>query len=97
MGSRIGAEKSLFTNSDPNPRFSGAVTIFHERALPEKATPAGYAALVDAYGLPAPLPRRVSAIGEHHKVKEESGWRLLPPRHAHSPTLERHLTFAPTH
>src|SRR5216683_1641520 len=77
-----------------NHRFSGTVTIFHERALPEKATPAGYAALVDAYGLPAPLPRRVSAIGEHHKVKEESGWRLLTPRHAPSPDLEGHLTFA---
>jgi hypothetical protein len=32
-------------------RFSGPVTIFHERVLPEKATPAGYAALVDAYGV----------------------------------------------
>jgi len=33
--------------SDDN-RFSGAITIFHEGALPEKATPAGYAALIDA-------------------------------------------------
>jgi len=33
--------------SDGN-RFSGAITIFHEGALPEKATPAGYAALIDA-------------------------------------------------
>lgn len=75
-------------------RFSGAVTVFHERALPEKATPAGYAALVDAYDLPVPLPRTLSATGEHHRIKEEAGWRILTPRHAPSPHLEGHLTFA---
>src|SRR6266849_8125094 len=86
--------ESLFMKPNSNHGFSGAVTIFHERALPEKATPAGYAALVDAYGLPVPLPRTVSAIGEHHKVKEKSGWRILTPRHAPTPDLEGHLTFA---
>jgi Fic family protein len=94
MGSKIQPENHCFMKPNPNHRFSSAVTIFHERALPEKATPAGYAALVDAYGLPVPLPRTVTAIGEHHKVKEESGWRLLTPRHAPSPDLEGHLTFA---
>lgn len=38
-------------------RFSGPVTVFHERRLPEAATPAGYSALIDAYRLEAPLPR----------------------------------------
>jgi Fic family protein len=75
-------------------RFSGAITIFHERALPEKATPAGYAALIDAYGLQVPLPSTLSATGEHHRVREEPGWRILTPRHAPSPDLEGHLTFA---
>jgi Fic family protein len=75
-------------------RFSGAVTIFHDRALPERATPTGYAALIDAYDLPVPLPRTLSATGEHHRIKEEAGWRILTPRHAPSPDLEGHLTFA---
>ncbi|HEY1339328.1 MAG TPA: Fic family protein [Bryobacteraceae bacterium] len=75
-------------------RFSGPVTIFHEQALPEKATPAGYAALIDAYGLRAPLPRTLSATGEHHRVKKSAGWRILTPRHAPSADLEGHLTFA---
>ncbi len=75
-------------------RFSGPVTVFHERRLPERATPAGYAALVDAYDLSVPLPRTLSAIGEHHRIKEESGWRILTPRHAPSTDLEGHLTFA---
>lgn len=74
--------------------FSGPVTVFHERALPERATPAGYAALIDAYRLRVPLPRALSATGEHHRIKVESGWRLLTPRHAPSPDLEGHLTFA---
>jgi len=75
-------------------RFSGQVTIFHGSTLPEKATPAGYAALVDAYDLQSPLPRTLSAIGERHRVREEHGWRILTPRHAPSPDLEGHLTFA---
>jgi Fic family protein len=75
-------------------RFSGPVTVFQERALPEKAKLAGYAALIDAYDLSVPLPRTLSAIGEHHRVKEETGWRILTPRHAPSSNLEGHLTFA---
>ena len=38
-------------------RFSGAVTVFQEKRLPEKATPAGYSALIDACDLSVPLPR----------------------------------------
>jgi Fic/DOC family len=74
--------------------FSGPVTVFHERALPERATPAGYSALIDAYGLRVPLPRTLSATGEHHRIRNEAGWRILTPRHAPSPDLEGHLTFA---
>ena len=74
--------------------FSGPITIFHERALPERATPAGYSALIDAYGLRVPLPRTLFATGEHHRTRNEAGWRILTPRHAPSPDLEAHLTFA---
>jgi hypothetical protein len=75
-------------------RFSGSVTVFHEQVLPEAAIPAGYAALIDAYHLRVPLPRTLSAIGAHHRVYTEEGWRILTPRHAPPPTLEGHLTFA---
>src|ERR1700733_13294539 len=83
---------------DPN-RFSGPVTIFHERALPERATPAGYAALIDAFlstprGLSVPLPRQLSAIGGRHRAVETPEWRLYSPRYEPQPTLEGHLTFA---
>lgn len=74
--------------------FSGAVSVFHERRLPEEATPAGYAALIDAYMLPVPLPRTLSAIGPRHKLYEADGWRLYTPRHAPEASLIGHLTFA---
>lgn len=75
-------------------RFSGPVTVFQELRLPEPATPAGYSALIDAFGLDVPLPRTLSATGEHHRIREEAGWRLMTPRHAPAASLEGHLTFA---
>lgn len=77
-----------------NHRFSGPVTVFHERRLPELATPAGYAALIDAFGLEVPIPATLSATSARHRVLEQDDWRLLTPRHAPPATLEGHLTFA---
>jgi hypothetical protein len=50
--------------------------------------------LIDTYGIDAPLPRVLSAIGERHRNIEQDGWRLMTPRHAPHGTLEGHLTFA---
>ena len=75
-------------------RFSGPVAVFHERTLPVRATPAGYAALINAYDLKVPIPRLLHGTGEHHRIVNGNGWRILTPRHAVSPTLEGHLTFA---
>ncbi len=62
--------------------------------MPQIATPAGYSALIDAYGLRVPLPATLSATGDHHRTSNEAEWRILTPRHAPSPDLEGHLTFA---
>lgn len=78
----------------PQNPFSGPIRVFHELRLPQMATPAGYAALIDAFGLTVPLPRTLTAIGERHRVLEQGGWRIMTPRHAPHPTLEGHLTFA---
>lgn len=75
-------------------RFSGPVTVFHDRRLPEEATPAGYAALIDRYGLEVPIPRLLAATGAHHRVYERDGWRIFTPRHAPASDLTGHLTFA---
>ena len=79
---------------DVQHRFSGPVTVFQDRRLPERATPAGYAALIDACDLRVPLRRTLAATGARHRILEEGGWRILTPRHAPRPTLEGHLTFA---
>jgi Fic/DOC family len=78
----------------PQCRFSEPVTSFHGLRLPERATPVGYAALMDAYGLKVPIPRNLSAIGPRHKEYEQDGWHIYTPRHAPTASLEGHLTFA---
>ena len=87
----------FFMNAAISNRFSGPVTVFQDYRLPECATPAGYAALIDAYGLNTPLPRTLCAIGERHRIIEKDGWRILTPRHAPQASLEGHLTFALKH
>jgi Fic/DOC family len=78
----------------PQYEFSGPVTIFQGQRLPEQATPAGYAALIEACKLSVPLPRTLSAIGPRHKEYEQDGWHMYTPRHAPPANLEGHLTFA---
>src|SRR5215831_9507826 len=85
---------------EPNQnRFSGPVTVFHGRPLPERATPVGYAALIDSFLTASsepsvPLPRQLSAIGARHRAVDTGEWRLYSPRYEPQPTLEGHLTFA---
>ncbi len=83
--------------SRPSIEFPGPLTVFHEQRLPERAAPAGYAALIEAYRVPAPLPRTLSAIGERNRMIEKAGWRLFSPRYAPAATFEGHLTFALKH
>ena len=54
-------------------RISGPITVFRDKRLPELATPAGYAALIDAFNLQVPLPRTLFATGERHRILEEGG------------------------
>ena len=67
---------------------------FHGRALPEPAEPAGYAWLIDRYGLELPLPPRLAAIARRDRPQSTPDWTLLPPPRRPRPTLAGHLTFA---
>lgn len=80
--------------SDGDNRFPGPVDILFDRRLPERATPAGYAALIEAWELNVPLPRRLRAINTRHRTVEEDGWHLMLPSYEPDPTLDGHLTFA---
>jgi hypothetical protein len=77
-----------------NHQFSGPVTVFQERRLPVRATPAGYAAIIDALNLKVPLPRILSATGTEHRIIRRDDWNIYTPRHAPAGSLEGHLTFA---
>ena len=77
-----------------NNRFSGPVIVFHEFTLPERGTPVGYAALIDAYNLPCPFPIIKIAIGTKHTIVKENGWHLLTPRHQPENSVKGHLAFA---
>ncbi|MBM7328070.1 Fic family protein [Brucella sp. RRSP16] len=74
--------------------FSGPVSVFHDRRLPERAIPVGYATLIDAFELAVPVPINLSAIGARHKVYQAGGWKLYTPRHQPDASLTGHLTFA---
>lgn len=84
----------IFMENTSKYRFSEPVTTFHGSRLPERATPVGYAALIDALGLKVPMPRTLSAVGPRHKAYQQDGWQIYTPRHAPPASLEGHLTFA---
>ncbi len=71
------------------------VTGFHEfPALEDGYKFAGYSALIQTYGLKAPLPEFLCAIGTKHKKYNKKRWRIFTPRHKPDDTLYGHLTFA---
>ncbi len=74
--------------------FARSVMDFRGRALPEPGEPTGYAALVERYGLEAPLPPRLAAIAERHHPQSNDEWLMLTPRHRPQPSLENQLIFA---
>ena len=73
---------------------SRPVNHFHGRGLPEPAIPVGYAALINRYELPVPLPPRLAAIPERHHPASDATWNLLTPRHRPPNTLEGQIVFA---
>ncbi|WP_235871504.1 Fic family protein [Shimia sediminis] len=75
-------------------QFSGPVNVIHQRRLPETAIPAGYCALIEAYSLQVPVPIRLAANGERHRVTDTPDWLIMTPRHQPQASLRGHLTFA---
>ena len=86
--------------NDPTETSSGdewpesATSHFRGRALPEPGVPAGYAALIQHYGLRTPLPPRLTALARRHHPSSTADWLMLTPRHRPGPDLAGHLAFA---
>lgn len=64
---------------------------------PPNSRPAGYAALIDSYGLRVPLPDELIAIGERHSFRQAGRWRVLTPRYQPADQVVAHLEFALRH
>jgi hypothetical protein len=65
--------------------------------IPSAARPAGYAALIAAFGLEVPAPDELVAIGERHTYRQVGCWRILTPRYAPAADLAGHIEFALRH
>lgn len=65
--------------------------------LPERTRPAGYAALIAAYGLRVPPPDEMVAIGDRHTYRHEGRWRVLTPRYNPDNTVAGQIEFALRH
>ena len=91
---RFHNEGTIFMAAATQHHFSGPVTVFQERRLPERATPAGYSALIGAFDLQVPLPPDPVRHRRAPPDYGRGGWRIMTPRHAPHATLEGHLTFA---
>lgn len=68
--------------------------VFHERTPPVPAKPAGYAWLIDRFGLDVPLPPRMAGVGQAHRRVDTPEWLVLSPRHEPDDSLAGQVTFA---
>ena len=73
------------------------VSVIAGETMPAAARPAGYAALIAAFGLRVPPPDALLAIGEKHTLRQEGRWRILTPRYRPDDTIRAHLEFALRH
>jgi Fic family protein len=77
-----------------NINFSREVTIFHGRALPEKARLAGYGAVIEGMGLSLPMPGRLALISYKNRQYSDRNWQVFTFRHLPDNNLYSHLVFA---
>lgn len=72
---------------------------FQDELLPKEVTLAGYAALVRAFDIQAPV-RKSSCISHHHvrgTIRQDGVWRVFDKRYRPDDTLAAHLSFALKH
>ena len=75
------------------------ITIFEEKTVPDGTKLAGWAALVHALGIPAPI-RRPSCVSEQHirgSHRKEGAWTVFDKRYWPGDTFADHITFALRH
>ena len=75
------------------------IKVFQEKTVPDGTKLAGWAALVHALGIPAPI-RRPSCVSEQHirgSHRKEGAWTVFDKRYWPGDTFADHITFALRH
>jgi hypothetical protein len=75
------------------------ITVFQEKTVPYGTKLAGWAALVHALAVPAPI-RRPSCVSEQHirgSHRKEGAWTVFDKRYWPGDTFADHITFALRH
>lgn len=75
-------------------RNSDAAHTIQHRNPPAESTVAGYAWLIEQFGLRVPLLPKRAAISARHRVIDTADWLILTPRHAPESSPAGHLRFA---
>ena len=76
-----------------------AIRMFQDKLLPDEAKLAGWAALVHALSVRAPI-RRPTCVSDQHvrgSRRDQDGWRIFDKRYWPGDHLGDHLTFALRH
>jgi Fic family protein len=81
----------------PLPRPAQQAYSIADLLIPPGTEPAGYAALIGAFGLEVPAPDALLAIGSKHTLRREGRWRVLTPRYHPADTIAGQLEFALRH
>lgn len=78
---------------------TGPLAIFQESTVPVRSRLAGWAALVRAFNIQAPV-RRPSCVAEHHvrgSQRQEGNWTVFDKRYWPGDSFADHLAFALRH
>lgn len=78
---------------------SGPIDVFQEKTVPDGTRLAGWAALIQALALGAPV-RRPSCVSEQHvrgSYRQDGAWTAFDKRYWPGDTFADHLTFALRH
>jgi Fic family protein len=81
----------------PLPRPAQQVHSIADQPIPAGTLPAGYAALIGAFGLEVPAADELLTIGSKHTLRREGRWRVLTPRYRPADTIAGQLEFALRH
>ena len=77
-----------------NIRFSHKITVFHGRTPPESGFLVGYAAIIEAFTLPVPMPQKIALISAKNRQYKKDEWMVFTPKHHPEDNLYKHLVFA---